>query len=226
MLARKKSFLLILGTILFILLLAACSSESDTADEKEVQETADQATEENSGPTFEQDSPIATITMENGDQIQIELYPDIASNTVNNFISLAEDGFYDGLIFHRVIPGFMIQGGDPDGNGTGGPGYAIKGEFSSNGFENDLKHHRGVISMARSADPDSAGSQFFIMVEDSPHLNEDYAAFGQVINGMDVVDDIVSQETGKNDKPLKDQRIEKVEVDTKGQEFSEPEIVE
>src|SRR5690625_3943912 len=115
MLARKKSFLLILGTILFILLLAACSSESDTADEKEVQETADQATEENSGPTFEQDSPIATITMENGDQIQIELYPDIASNTVNNFISLAEDGFYDGLIFHRVIPGFMIQGGDPDG---------------------------------------------------------------------------------------------------------------
>src|SRR5690625_5247775 len=188
MLARKKSFLLILGTILFILLLAACSSESDTADEKEVQKTAEQATEENRGPTCEQDSPIATITMGDGDQIQIELYPDIASNTVNNFISLAEDGFYDGLIFHRVIPGFMIQGGDPDGNGTGGPGYAIKGEFSSNGFENDLKHHRGVISMARSADPDSAGSQFFIMAEDSSHLDEDYAAFGQVTDGMDVIE--------------------------------------
>jgi len=227
MLARKKSFLFILGTIFFILLTAACSSDSKSDDKKEKQETADQATEKDSGQAaFEQDSPIVTITMEGGDQIQIELYPHIAPNTVDNFINLAEDGFYDGLIFHRVIPGFMIQGGDPDGNGTGGPGYAIKGEFSSNGYENDLKHHRGVISMARSADPDSAGSQFFIMAEDSSHLDEDYAAFGQVTDGMDVIDDIVSQETDKNDKPLEDQRMEKVEVDTKGHKFSEPEIME
>ncbi len=227
MIVRKIRFLFIFSTMIFILFIAACSSDSDSDAEKEKQETADQATEEDSGQAaYEQDSPIATITMEDGDQIQIELYPYIAPNTVDNFINLAEDGFYDGLIFHRVIPGFMIQGGDPDGNGTGGPGYAIKGEFSSNGFENDLNHHRGVISMARSADPDSAGSQFFIMVEDSPHLNGDYAAFGQVTDGMDVVDDIVSQETGENDKPVEDQRIEKVEVDTKGQEFSEPEVVE
>ena len=227
MIVRKKRFLFIFSTMIFILFIAACSSQSDSDDEKEKQKTADQATEEDNGQAaYEQDSPIVTITMEDGDQIQIELYPYIAPNTVDNFISLVEDEFYDGLIFHRVIPGFMIQGGDPDGNGTGSPGYAIKGEFSSNGFENDLNHHRGVISMARSADPDSAGSQFFIMVEDSPHLNGDYAAFGQVTDGMDVVDDIVSQETDKNDKPLEDQRMEKVEVDTKGHKFSEPEIVE
>jgi len=227
MIDRKRSFLIIFSMSLFMLLLAACSSNSDTDDEKKQPEAADKDTEEDSGQAaHEQDSPIVTITMEDGDQIQIELYPYIAPNTVDNFISLVEDEFYDGLIFHRVIPGFMIQGGDPDGNGTGGPGYAIKGEFSSNGFENDLNHHRGVISMARSADPDSAGSQFFIMAEDSSHLNGDYAAFGQVIDGMDVVDDIVSQETGENDKPLEDQRMEKVEVDTKGQEFSDPKIVE
>lgn len=212
---------------LFMLLLAACSSNSDTDDEKKRQEAADKDTEEDSGQAaFEQDSPIVTITMEGGEQIQIELYPYIAPNTVDNFISLVEDEFYDGLLFHRVIPGFMIQGGDPDGNGTGGPGYAIKGEFSSNDYDNDLKHHRGVISMARSADPDSAGSQFFIMVEDSPHLDGDYAAFGQVTDGMDVIDDIVSQKADKNDKPLEDQRMEKVEVDTKGHKFSEPKKVE
>src|SRR5699024_2829098 len=227
MTARKKNFLIILGKIVFIVFIAAYSSDSDSDAEKEKQETADQATEEDSGQAaYEQDSPIVTITMEDGDQIQIELYPYIAPNTVDNFISLVEDEFYDGLIFHRVIPGFMIQGGDPDGNGTGSPGYAIKGEFSSNGFENDLNHHRGVISMARSADPDSAGSQFFIMVEDSPQFNGDYAAFGQGTDGMDVVGDIVSQGTDKNDKPLEDQRMEKVEVDTKGHKFSEPEIVE
>lgn len=227
MIARKRSFLIIFSMSLFMLLLAACSSNSDTDDEKKRQEAADKDTEEDSGQAaFEQDSPIVTITMEGGEQIQIELYPYIAPNTVDNFISLVEDEFYDGLLFHRVIPGFMIQGGDPDGNGTGGPGYAIKGEFSSNDYDNDLKHHRGVISMARSADPDSAGSQFFIMVEDSPHLDGDYAAFGQVTDGMDVIDDIVSQKADKNDKPLEDQRMEKVEVDTKGHKFSEPKKVE
>lgn len=168
-------------------------------------------------------NPIVTISMENGEEITLELYPDIAPNTVNNFISLIQDDFYDGVIFHRVIPGFMIQGGDPQGNGTGGPGYSIPGEFSSNGFDNELIHERGVLSMARSADPNSAGSQFFIMVEDSPHLDGDYASFGKVIEGMDVVDQIVSVERDEMDKPLEDQTMKKVSVDLQGYKFSEPE---
>lgn len=171
-------------------------------------------------------NPEVTITMENGDDIIVELYPDVAPNTVANFISLVEDGFYDGLIFHRVIPGFMIQGGDPEGNGTGGPGYGIAGEFNTNDFENDLLHDRGVISMARSQDPDSAGSQFFLMAEDSPHLDGEYAGFGKITSGIEVVDDIVSVETVANDKPKEDQRIETITVDTKGTDYDTPEIIE
>ncbi|MDD3766596.1 MAG: peptidylprolyl isomerase [Eubacteriales bacterium] len=163
--------------------------------------------------------------MENGGIIKAELYPKVAPNTVRNFISLINKGFYDGLIFHRVIPGFVIQGGDPNGTGTGGPGYSIKGEFSSNGFKNDLKHSRGVLSMARSAMPDSAGSQFFIMVADSPHLDGQYAAFGKVIEGMAVVDEIVNVETNANDKPLKDQKMKKVTVETFGVTYEEPETL-
>src|SRR5690625_2432795 len=168
--------------------------------------------------------PIVTMEMESGENIEIELYPEVAPNTVNNFIFLIEEGFYDGLIFHRVIPDFMIQGGDPDGNGTGGPGYSIKGEFDSNGFDNDLKHTRGVISMARSQSPDSAGSQFFIMVNDSPNLDGDYAGFGEVTDGMDTVDKIVETERDNNDKPLEDQTMKKVEVDTKNFDYDEPEV--
>ncbi len=158
-------------------------------------------------------NPIVTFTMENGDSFRAELYPDIAPKTVENFVSLVQKGFYDGLIFHRVIRGFMIQGGDPDGNGTGGPGYTIPGEFSMNGFENDLKHTKGVLSMARSADPDSAGSQFFVMHEDSPHLDGSYAAFGKVIEGQEVVDAIAETKTDWNDRPLAPQVMKTVTVE-------------
>ncbi|WP_295360558.1 peptidylprolyl isomerase [uncultured Pseudoramibacter sp.] len=153
------------------------------------------------------------IEMENGGTIRAELYPDIAPITVENFVKLIKNQFYDGLIFHRVIPGFMIQGGDPEGNGMGGPGYSIKGEFLSNGFKNDLKHTRGVLSMARAMDPNSAGSQFFIMVADAPHLDGDYAGFGKVTEGMDVVDQIVSAERDMWDKPLEDQRIVTIRIE-------------
>lgn len=153
-------------------------------------------------------NPIITIQMKNGGIMKAELYPDIAPETVKNFVDLASKGFYNGLIFHRVIPGFMIQGGDPEGTGMGGPGYTIKGEFSGNGFKNDLKHTRGVLSMARAYDPNSAGSQFFIMHEDSPHLDGQYAAFGKVIEGIEVVDQICSVRTDYNDRPLETQQIE------------------
>lgn len=164
------------------------------------------------------------VTMDLGDLgvIKIELYPEIAPNTVNNFISLVKQGYYDGVIFHRVIPGFMIQGGDPTGTGGGGPGYSIKGEFSQNGFENDLLHKRGVVSMARTNIPDSAGSQFFIMVADSPHLDGAYAAFGQVVEGIEVADSIVAVQRDRMDKPIVDQRIEKVTVETFGIDYPEP----
>ncbi len=168
-------------------------------------------------------NPIATITMEYGSEIKLELYPDVAPNTVNNFISLANKGFYDGLIFHRVIRGFMIQGGDPYGTGMGGPGYQIKGEFSQNGFQNDLHHSRGVISMARAMDPDSAGSQFFIMHQDAPHLDGAYAAFGMVTEGMDVVDSIAECDTDWSDRPREDQQIETIRVETFGETYPEPE---
>ncbi len=163
--------------------------------------------------------PVVTIDMENGNIIKVELYPEIAPNTVKNFISLVEKGYYDGLTFHRVIPSFMIQGGCPYGNGTGGPGYSIKGEFKSNGFDNNLKHERGIISMARSMMPNSAGSQFFIMVEKAPHLDDEYAAFGKVIEGLEEVDKIVNVKRDYNDKPLEDQKIKKATVDTFGIEY-------
>ena len=169
--------------------------------------------------------PVVTIEMENGKKITAELYPEIAPNTVNNFISLIRKGFYDGVIFHRVIKGFMIQGGDPEGTGMGGPGYEIKGEFSDNGFKNDLKHTRGVLSMARTMVPDSAGSQFFIMHADSPWLDRQYAAFGKVIDGMDTVDEIAEQPVDWNDRPRADQVMKKVTVDTFGAEYPEPEKV-
>lgn len=167
-------------------------------------------------------NPIVTIEMENGDIIKAELYPDVAPNTVNNFISLVKNKFYNGIIFHRVIRGFMIQGGDPQGIGIGGPGYSIKGEFKMNGVQNDLKHTRGVLSMARSMAPDSAGSQFFIMHEDAPHLDGQYAAFGKVIEGIEVVDKIAKCMTGRNDKPIHRQAMKKVTVDTFGVDYPEP----
>lgn len=157
-------------------------------------------------------NPMVMIEMENGQKIKIELYPEVAPETVKNFISLVTKGFYDGVIFHRVIPGFMIQGGDPQGTGTGGPGYSIKGEFTANGFKNSLKHDRGVISMARTADPNSAGSQFFLMVANSPHLDGQYASFGKVIEGLEELDRIVSVKRDYRDKPLEDQRMSKVTV--------------
>jgi len=166
--------------------------------------------------------PIVTIEMESGEVIKAELYPEIAPNTVNNFISLINKGYYDGIIFHRVIPGFMIQGGCPDGTGMGGPGYSIKGEFSSNGFKNDLKHTPGVLSMARTMFPDSAGSQFFIMHQTSPHLDGEYAAFGKVIEGLEVVDKIATTQRFVNDKPINDQRMAKVTVETFGITYDEP----
>ena len=172
---------------------------------------------------MENKNPIVTITMENGGVIKAELYPEIAPITVNNFISLVKKGFYDGLIFHRVIRGFMIQGGDPLGRGTGGPGYSIKGEFKMNGIQNNLKHARGVLSMARSMMPDSAGSQFFIMHKSSPHLDGQYAAFGQVIEGMDVVDEIASCKTGFQDRPVEEQKMKTVTVETFGVDYPEPE---
>lgn len=169
-------------------------------------------------------NPIVTITMENGDTIKAELYPEIAPNTVNNFISLIKKGYYNGLIFHRVIEGFMLQGGCPEGTGFGGPGYGIKGEFAMNGFDNPLKHTEGVLSMARSKSPNSAGSQFFIMHKKAPHLDGLYAAFGKVIEGMDIVNKIAACETDFADKPLVPQVIKTVTVDTFGIDYAEPEI--
>ncbi len=170
-------------------------------------------------------NPVVTIEMQNGDIMKAELYPEVAPNTVNNFISLVSSGFYDGVVFHRVIEGFMIQGGDPQGNGTGGPGYSIRGEFASNGFQNDLKHEPGVLSMARSMLPNSAGSQFFIMHKRSPHLDGEYAAFGKVIEGMDVVDKIATCATGAMDKPVMDQVMKKVTVELFGETYPEPEKI-
>lgn len=170
-------------------------------------------------------NPIITFEMENGDIMKAELYPQVAPNTVNNFISLVNKGFYDGLIFHRVINGFMIQGGDPEGTGMGGPGYGIKGEFAQNGFANDLKHSAGVLSIARSMMPNSAGSQFFIMHKDAPHLDGAYAAFGKIIEGMDVVNKIAEVATDYSDRPMEDQRMKTVTVETFGVDYDEPETV-
>lgn len=201
----KKLFILLLT---LVTILSGCGAQKPNV-----------TTSKNSAGNY---NPLVTIEMENGDIMNIELYPDIAPNTVNNFISLVKKGFYDGLIFHRVIPGFMIQGGDPLGLGYGGPGYGINGEFTHNGFENNLKHERGVISMARSQDPDSAGSQFFIMVADAPFLDGEYAAFGKVITGIEAADKIVSVDRDPSDKPLTDQVMKKVTVNTFGKDYSEP----
>lgn len=214
-----KKVLFVLSVFILTSLLIGCQSEPKK------NEAAEQITENNDMEKPEPTGikPIVTMTMENGGVVQMELYPDIAPNTVNNFISLVEAGFYDGLIFHRVIPSFMIQGGDPEGNGTGGPGYSIKGEFSENNFENNLEHDTGVLSMARSQHHDSAGSQFFIMTDPAPHLDGKYAAFGKVIDGMDVVDAIATSET-KQEKPIEDQVIESMTIDLKGYEAKEPEV--
>lgn len=170
-------------------------------------------------------NPVVTFTMENGDVMKAELYPDVAPNTVNNFVSLVKKGFYDGLIFHRIIAGFMIQGGDPDGTGMGGPGYSIEGEFNYNGFDNSLKHSRGVLSMARAQHPDSAGSQFFIMHANAPHLDGQYAAFGKLIEGEDVLDKIASVDTDYSDRPRKPQVMKTVTVETFGVDYDEPETL-
>ncbi|WP_226666541.1 peptidylprolyl isomerase [Metabacillus litoralis] len=213
---KSKQF--VFFVLIFIIILGGCgTAKNDTTSNSNGSTKPTQKIEDN---------PIVTIVMENNEEIKMELYPNTAPNTVNNFISLVESGFYDGLIFHRVIPDFMIQGGDPEGIGTGGPGYGIKGEFKENGFENDLKHERGIISMARSQAPDSAGSQFFIMVADSSSLDGNYAAFGKVTEGMDTVDSIVNVKTDKADKPLEEQKMKKVTVETFGIDYPEPEKIE
>lgn len=211
--------LLFISMLIVLLTLCACSDKNDNKGESQLSNSDNK-------------NPIVTIEMEDGGIIKAELYPEIAPNTVNNFISLINKGYYDGVIFHRVIPGFMIQGGDPQGTGRGGPSYKIKGEFTNNGFTNNLKHTRGVLSMARQGNPynpksayDTAGSQFFIMVADAPHLDKDYASFGKVIEGMDVVDRIVSVNRNASDKPLKDQRMKKVTVETFGVSYPEPETI-
>lgn len=212
---RKNKFFIFI-TFLAILVLAGCGTAREEGG------SGGQASEPADYPEDVKDNPLVTITMESGEEIKLELYPKTAPNTVANFVSLVEEGFYNGLIFHRVIPDFMIQGGDPAGNGTGGPGYSIEGEFSANEIENEILHERGVISMARAQDPNSAGSQFFIMVNDAPHLDGQYAAFGKVIEGMDVVDKIVAVERDASDKPMEDQRMKTVTVDTKGFAYPEP----
>ena len=210
----KKIIALLLG--LMMLCSLACAKEATSAPAAEKTETKEET-------NVDKTHPIATITMKDGGVIELELYPEIAPGSVKNFISLSNSGFYDGLIFHRVIAGFMIQGGDPDGKGTGGPGYCIKGEFSANGVKNDLSHLRGVISMARAQPFDSAGSQFFICHADSQFLDGQYAAFGKVTSGLDVVDRIAKTTTDSRDKPYKDQIMETVRVETWGVEYGEPE---
>ena len=229
----KRSAAAIIALIMIVSVISGCGSEkTDTTVTNAPGHVSSDSEDNNSNETdkikesedtaLSDSNPIVTIEMEDGGIITIELYPDVAPNTVNNFISLINKGYYDGVIFHRVIPGFMIQGGDPDGNGMGGPGYAIKGEFSANGFKNTLAHTRGVISMARTKIPDSAGSQFFIMVNTASYLDGQYAAFGKVLSGMEVVDKIVSAKTNAADKPLTDQRMKKVTVDTRGVDYDEP----
>lgn len=218
----KRFLKLILAVIcIFPMILMGCGNSSvDTkTDNTKASEVSEKSDEE------AKNLPIATIKVENFGTIEAELYPEIAPNTVNNFISLANKGFYDNLTFHRVIKDFMIQGGDPDGNGTGGPGYAIEGEFTSNGFANSLKHTEGVLSMARTSNPNSAGSQFFIMTGTSPNLDGEYAAFGKIISGMDVVKKISEVKTDSNDKPKENVVIKSIRVDTKGVDYQEPDTI-
>ena len=209
----KKPIVLLLAALMLLSLACAKGKTNTDTNTTETQEDT----------TVDKTHPIATITMKGGGAIVMELYPEVAPESVKNFISLANSGFYDGLIFHRVIPGFMIQGGDPNGKGTGGPGYSIKGEFKANGVENNISHERGVLSMARAQAYDSAGSQFFIMHQDYPSLDGLYAAFGRAISGMDVVDKIANTTTDSKDKPYKDQVMETVRVETWGVEYGEPE---
>lgn len=218
---QNKKWLLIILSLALMLLIGGCANSSNKGN--------NQVSE---GPTTDpnliiegQKNPIVTIEMENGKKIQMELYPKIAPNTVNNFISLIQSGFYNGVIFHRIVPDFVIQGGDPTGTGAYGPGYTIKGEFTANGFDNPLKHTRGVVSMARTMEPDTAGSQFFIVLADAENLDGEYAAFGKVISGMDEVDRIAAVET-RNEKPIEEQRMKKVTVDTFGVNYPEPEVIE
>lgn len=223
-----KKFMSILSVLFACaLLFASCGGDEKdpSAGGADADFSSQSETKEGGSTMSSTEFPVLTITMADGSVITAELYPDVAPNTVNNFISLANAGFYDGTIFHRVIPGFMIQGGDPEGTGYGGPDYAIKGEFTANGFENSLEHTRGVLSMARSQANDSAGSQFFIMVDDAPHLDGQYAAFGKVTSGMETVDAIVAVDTDENDKPLTDQVMKTVRVDTKGVAYPEPETI-
>lgn len=198
---KRKALYLFLMFFAILFIQAGCNILKDDGNSQESDEVSDAS------------NPVAIITMEDESEIKVELFPEVAPNTVNNFITLIEKEFYDEVTFHRVIPEFMIQGGDRRGDGTGDPGHSIPGEFTANDFPNELKHERGVISMARSADPDSAGSQFFIVVEDSPHLDGEYAAFGKVFTGMDVVDQIVGVERDAQDKPLEDQTIESITVE-------------
>lgn len=215
-------------SLVMILATIGCGAQTPSAVSSEPPNKDTPQTQNNTSTPTSKNNPVVTITMANEEQIKVELYPDVAPNTVKSFISLVQKGFYNGLIFHRVIPGFMIQGGDPNGTGTGGPGYSIKGEFTNNGFVNDLKHERGVISMGRtSQSKDSAGSQFFIMITTYPSLDNDYAAFGKVISGMDFVDKIVNTPRGAKakDKPNQDQVMKSITVDTLGVNYGEPEVI-
>ena len=221
---RKFRLMMLISVLVVILTTIGCGAQTKKDTNTPSPNKDNTQTQSNASTPTVKNNPIVTITMASGDQIKMELYPDVAPNTVKSCISLVKKGFYNGLIFHRVIPGFMIQGGDPNGNGTGGPGYSIKGEFTNNGFANNLKHERGVLSMGRTPDPNSAGSQFFIMVGTKPSLDGDYAAFGKVISGMDAVDKIVNSPRGKNDKPLQTQVMKSVTVDTLGVDYGEPEV--
>lgn len=222
MLLKRNSIKLLFLLISLLFFLFACGNqETDTADNSEVDEQEPTVEEIVEYPEIKE-NPIVTITMEDDQEMILELFPKIAPNTVANFVSLINDGFYDGLIFHRVIPNFMIQGGDPQGNGSGGPGYSISGEFTNNDFENEIKHERGVISMARSKSPNSAGSQFFIMQDSAEYLDGDYAAFGKVLEGIHVVDHIAYLKRDKSDKPLEDFKIKSITVDTKGVKYPNP----
>ena len=234
---KKKSIIKYLKLIVLMvavssLFLVSCGKSNNTTGENNGETNNEIVSDEEVKPDEEvkddvlinKELPIVTVVVKDMGTIKAELYPEIAPNTVNNFISLVNEGFYDGLTFHRVIKGFMIQGGDPEGNGTGGPGYAIKGEFSKNGFKNDLKHTEGVLSMARATDPDSAGSQFFIMTGAAPNLDGDYAAFGKVVEGMDVVHKVENVQVS-GDKPKKTITIESIKVDTKGKTYGDVEKI-
>ncbi|MDU4910662.1 peptidylprolyl isomerase [Clostridium baratii] len=217
----KLKFITILA-ISAVLSISIVGCSNSKSNEKVKEDNTKKQTEEK---IDEKDLPEVTIKVKDYGTMKGVLYPNKAPNTVNNFIALANSGFYDNLTFHRVIKDFMIQGGDPEGTGMGGPGYSIKGEFSSNGFDNDLKHTEGVLSMARARDKDSGGSQFFIMTKDAPHLNGDYAAFGKITEGLDVLHKIEEVKTDSNDKPLNEVKIESIKVDTKGKEYKEPEKI-